>query len=244
MGLIKGISYNIRGLALGVRTPKLLVLGLIRFLTVVAVTVLAAGIILYYHDTLMGLLWPRPENRWLVWLWYPVSWLLSLALMGLSAVIAYLISQVLFCVVIMDQMSRITERMTTGEILQDGHSSWWRQLFYLIGQEIPRAVVPVLLTLTLTLLGWLTPFGPFTTIVLAGLTVVFIAWDSTDLTPARRMRPFSERLRFLFKTLPFHLGFGILFLIPLINILFLAFAPVGATLYYLSLADERPGRLQ
>jgi CysZ protein len=47
------------------------------------------------------------------------------------------------------------------------------------------------------------------------------------------MEPFKERFRRLTSTLPFHLGFGILFLIPLLNILFLSFAPVGATLYYI-----------
>jgi CysZ protein len=35
------------------------------------------------------------------------------------------------------------------------------------------------------------------------------------------------------KTIPFHLGFGLPFLVPILNIVFLAFAPVGATLYYL-----------
>jgi len=45
--------------------------------------------------------------------------------------------------------------------------------------------------------------------------------------------PFGERFRMLRRTLPFHLGFGLLFLIPFLNILFLSFAPVGATLYYI-----------
>jgi CysZ protein len=35
------------------------------------------------------------------------------------------------------------------------------------------------------------------------------------------------------KAIPFHLGFGLPFLVPILNILFLSFAPVGATLYYL-----------
>jgi CysZ protein len=63
------------------------------------------------------------------------------------------------------------------------------------------------------------------------VTVVFLAWDNTDLVPARRMVPFQERFRFLLKTLPFHLGFGLWFLIPVLNLLFLSFAPVGGTLY-------------
>jgi len=81
--------------------------------------------------------------------------------------------------------------------------------------------------------SWLTPLGPIVTILSSAVTVIFLAWDNTDLIPARRMEPFKERFRRLTSTLPFHLGFGILFLIPLLNILFLSFAPVGATLYYI-----------
>jgi CysZ protein len=82
-------------------------------------------------------------------------------------------------------------------------------------------------------LGWLTPLGPIVTILSSMAAAIFLAWDNTDLIPARRMAPFKERFRLLMSTLPFHLGFGLLFLIPLLNILFLSFAPVGATLYYI-----------
>jgi CysZ protein len=102
---------------------------------------------------------------------------------------------------------------------------------FLIKQEIPGAIVPVLLSLLLLIIGWLTPLGPMITILSAGIAVIFLAWDNTDLTPARQLVPFSERFRSLRGSLLFHLGFGLLFLIPVLNILFLSFAPVGATLY-------------
>jgi CysZ protein len=57
--------------------------------------------------------------------------------------------------------------------------------------------------------------------------------DNTDLTPARQLVPFRERFRSLRRSLLFHLGFGLLFMIPVLNILFLSFAPVGATLYHI-----------
>ncbi|MFC1864184.1 hypothetical protein ACFL1Z_09570, partial [Thermodesulfobacteriota bacterium] len=59
----------------------------------------------------------------------------------------------------------------------------------------------------------------------------FLAWDNTDLMPARQMIPFKTRFKLLSGNLLFHLGFGLWFLIPIVNILFLAFAPIGATLY-------------
>ena len=238
MGFIKGISYNFKGLILGLRTPRLLVLGLIRFSLIIAVTAVAIGVIVYFHNSLLRSIWPRPQSAWLIWLWYLVSWLFSIVLMGLSALMAYLISQVLFSVVIMDQMSRITEKIATGSVSQDSRLGWWRQFIHLIKQEIPRTVLPIFFTLLLTVLGWLTPLGPMLTLVLTAAAVVFVAWDNTDLTPARRLHPFGKRFRFLLRTLPFHLGFGLLFLIPVANILFLAFAPVGATLYFVTINNE------
>ena len=239
MGFLNGIIFNLKGVSLGLRTPKLLLLGLIRFCLIIAFTAVAISMILYFHNSLLESIWPQPQSAWLKGVWHLISWFLTIILMGLSVVIAYLISQILFSIVIMDQMSRITETLVTGNITQSDQLSWWKQFVHLIKQEIPRAILPIFFTLLLTVLGWLTPLGPLVTLLLTGTAVIFIAWDNTDLTPARRLYPFGDRFRYLLKTLPFHLGFGILFLIPVANILFLAFAPVGATLYYIRDKDEK-----
>lgn len=237
MGFIKGIKYNLQGLALGLKTPKLLFLGAVRFVAVVLITIFAAGAILVYHQEILNLIWSRPESHWVLWAWHLLSWLLSLVLVGLSAVLSYLISQILFSVFIMDQMSRITEKMRCGHSLESDNIPFLHQFFYLVQQEIPRATIPVLLALVLVMLGWLTPLGPVITVVSSAVGVIFLAWDNTDLIPARQMESFKKRFKTLLKTLLFHLGFGSLFLIPVLNILFLSFAPVGAALYYL---DHHP----
>lgn len=231
MNLFSGIKYNLRGLGMGLKTPKLLVLGLIRFMTVILITIFAAGLILVYHQEILGFLWIKPENQWVTWLWYLLSWLLSAVLVGLSAILSFLVSQILFSVFIMDLMSRITEKMVTGGIRESSVIPWWQQFLFLVKQEIPRATIPVLLSLLLIILGWLTPLGLVITVLSSAVAVIFLAWDNTDLTPARQLVPFKERFGSLMRSLLFHLGFGSLFLIPVLNILFLSFAPVGATLY-------------
>jgi CysZ protein len=237
MNLISGIAYNYRGLKLGLKTPVLLFLGLVRFFVIVILTVVSASLILKYHNEILSLLWGKPESNWIVWLWYVVSWFLTLLLMGLSAVISFLIAQVLFSVMIMDTMSRITEQRVTGREKEARHMSWFKYFFYLLRQEIPRAVIPVMIILILMVLGWLTPLSPVTTIISALAAGVFLAWDNTDLIPARRHESFRGRFKFLVKNLGFHLGFGLWFLIPVLNILFLSFAPVGATLYHIERID-------
>jgi CysZ protein len=232
MNFFKGIAYNLRGVKLSLKTPRLLILGLTRLVVVVFITILSASLILLYHQQILNLIWSKPESQLFLWLWHLVSWLLSFFLVGVSAILSYLISQILFSVVIMDTMSRITERLVSGPENELRKMPFVQHFFYLIRQEIPRATIPVLLTLLLMILGWLTPLGPVVAIISSAIAAVFLSWDNTDLVPARRLDPFGRRFNFLLKNLPFHLGFGLLFLIPVVNILFLSFAPVGATLYY------------
>jgi CysZ protein len=222
---------------MGLKTPVLLFLGFVRFLVIVILTVVLASLILKYHNEILSLLWGKPESNWIVWLWYVVSWLLTFFLMGLSAVISFLIAQILFSVMIMDTMSRITEQRVTGREKEAKHMSWFKYFFFLLRQEIPRAVIPVMIIMILMVLGWLTPLSPVTTVISALAAGVFLAWDNTDLIPARRHESFRGRFKFLVKNLGFHLGFGLWFLIPVLNIVFLSFAPVGATLYHIERID-------
>ena len=233
MTLFSGIRYNFKGLWLGIRTPRLLMLGLLRFAVVALLTVGLSGLILAKHADILALLWQRPESAWIVWVWYLVSWLLSAILMGVAVVVAYLIAQILFAVFIMDLMSRITERLITGQKAASPPVSVMVQMGFLLRQELPRNIIPVVLTLLIMLLGWFTPLGPVLTVVGPLVAAIFLAWDNTDLVPARQLQPFGRRFKTLGRSLPFHLGFGLPFLIPILNMLFLSFAPVGATLYHL-----------
>jgi CysZ protein len=191
MNLFSGIKYNLQGLSLGVKTPKLLLLGVIRFMVVIIITILSAGLILAYHQEILNLMWSKPESQWIIWLWYLLSWLLSAVLVGCAIVLSYLVSQILFSVFIMDLMSRITEKTVTGSVREPNKIPWWQQFLFLIKQEIPRTIVPVLLSLVLIGLGWLTPLGPIVMILSSAAAVIFLAWDNTDLIPARRMVPFK-----------------------------------------------------
>ncbi len=239
MGFFKGLRYNWRGLQMGLRTPKLLFLGLVRFVAVVIVTVVFAGMILTYHEQILVMMWAKPESAWVVWLWHLVSWMVSLLLIGVSTVVAYILTQILFSVFIMDLMSRFTEKRLTGKVEEPTDLPLLTQLFFLIKQETPRAIIPLVISMSIMLVGWLTPLGPIVTVVSSLAAAIFLAWDNTDLVPARRMLPFKARFAYLVKHIGFHAGFGIWFLIPLMNMLFLSFAPVGATLFHVD-ADAGP----
>lgn len=232
MGFFQGIAYNFKGLVFALKSPKLLLLGTLRFVAVLVLTIISATLILTYHQQILNLIWTRPESAWIIWVWHIVSWLLSFLLVGASAVLSYLLAQILFSVVIMDIMSRITEKKIKGHV-DEPKVSLIKLFGYLVRQEIPRTTIPVLISLVLMIVGWVIPLGPILVLFSSLVAVIFLAWDNTDLVPARRMVPFRERFRLLMKSIPFHLGFGLPFLIPGANIVFLSFAPVGATLYHM-----------
>jgi CysZ protein len=233
MGFLNGLVFNLRGLKLGFTTGKLLFWGLVRFALLILIMSVLGGLILTHQQDLMNLLWSKPENRWLIWLWHVVAWLASLFLIGLSAIVSLVISQLFFSALVMDHMARITEIKITGAVAEPEKVSLWKMFVLVILQEIPRSVIPLIASLAIMVFGWMTPLGPILTILSSGLAIIFLSWDNTDLIPARNRVPFKKRFAFLMKTIPFHLGFGLPFLIPILNILFLSFAPVGATLYYL-----------
>ncbi len=219
------------------RTGRLLFWGMIRFVLALLVVSVLTVLILAYHKEMMELIWIKPESPWIVWLWYLASWVISLLLMLIATFVAFLLSQVLFSAVIMDHMSRITESMVRGRVREPATTSPFHILLYLTKQEIPRVFIPVSVSLFVMILSWITPFGPPLAGASSVLAVVSLAWDNTDLVPARRFVPFRERWQLLKKNFFFHLGFGLPFLIPILNIVFLSFAPIGATLYYLEKHD-------
>ncbi len=239
MKFFSGLKYNIRGLWMALRDPKLLLLGISRFVLVLILTIVAASLILHYHAQILELVWQRPESPWVTWLWYIVSWLLSVFLVGISGVLSFLLSQILFSVVIMDLMSRIVEKKLTGRVEEPSDMPFFKWFIYLIKQEIPRNIVPVTISLLIMVVGWATPLGPVFTFVSSLVTILFLAWDNTDILPARRLLPFKERFKWLMKNIPFHLGFGLPFLVPVANIVVLSYAPVGATLYHLE-STQKP----
>ena len=241
-GFFHGIRYNFRGLKFGLKTPSLLALGVTRLVIILVLTAVAIALVIARYQQITEAMWTRPESSWLIWLWYVLSWLVVLLLSGISAVVAFLVAQILFSVLIMDYMSRIVERRTVGDEVAPPAMPWFSYFFYLLKQEIPRAILPICSSLLLMVLGWLTPLAPVLTLLSPLLAGIFLAWDNTDLVPARRLVAFGERFTFLRRNFGFHLGFGLCFLIPIFNILLLSFAPVGGTLYYLEHLDKDSNR--
>ena len=88
MNLYYGLKYNIRGVAMALKTPKLLVLGILRFAIVLFFTLFLSGLVLYWHNEILTMIWTMPESGLLLYLWKAVSWILSLFLAGVAMVLS------------------------------------------------------------------------------------------------------------------------------------------------------------
>ncbi|MBT8332124.1 MAG: hypothetical protein KJP06_07315, partial [Deltaproteobacteria bacterium] len=66
MDLFRGIHYNLKGLRMGLKTPRLLMLGIVRIVIVVILTLVAISLVLVYHQEILNLLWSKPHNPWVV----------------------------------------------------------------------------------------------------------------------------------------------------------------------------------
>ena len=93
MKFLAGLKYNLEGLKLGLTTPKLMALGLVRFVLFLALAVGAAILAFKFYQDIFSMLWSRPESAWLVWLWHFVSWIAGLILFGMALMVAYLVGQ-------------------------------------------------------------------------------------------------------------------------------------------------------
>ncbi|MFO7910552.1 MAG: EI24 domain-containing protein [Desulfotignum sp.] len=233
MDFFSGIKYNVQGVFFALKHPGLLWLGLLRFVIVFILALVFTGMVFFWHEQILSLIWKMPDKGMLVYVWHLISWVLSLLLAAVAVVAAYLTAQLFFGVFIMDYMSRLTEKIVLGKEISYADTSWPALFVYLVCQEIPRAVIPLIITGGIMVLGLFTPLGPVIIVLSTISASVFLAWDNTDLVPARKMIPFRVRLGFLGHTVGFHIGFGLLFLIPWVNIVLLSFAPIGATLYHI-----------
>jgi len=144
----------------------------------------------------------------------------------------------------MDHMARITEIKFTGAVTEPEKLPLWKSFASIILQEIPRSIVPLIISLVILVFGWVTPLGPILTVLSEPWQSSFSPGTHTDLIPARILLPFKKRFGFLMKYDSFSSWFRTPFPGPILNIVFLSFAPVGATLYYLEKQGAEEKRRQ
>jgi len=231
MGFFYGLWCHIEALKIFKQQKSLIFWALLRFIVLIVLFVILSTIAISYNKEVLQLFWIKPENYFLLILWYILLFLTSIVLMFVAGIISYIISQVLFGVLIADHMSILTERIITGNVTNPQMNL--RHLIFLVKQEIPRTFIPLIITSAIMVFGWILPLGVVLVVASVLISCLFTAWDYTDLVPARALYSFKERFGIFKKEILGHLGFGLPFAIPFLNVVLFSIGPVSGTLFYL-----------
>ncbi|HEV2893536.1 MAG TPA: EI24 domain-containing protein, partial [Actinomycetota bacterium] len=228
-------------------TPGVRLLGIVPVLLAALVVLALLGVLVVYLDELADALTPFADrwdesSRTLIRVGTGLAVLLgSTAVLVVSfTVIAQIIGQPFY--------ERISDRIEhqLGAVPAGTDAPWWR--------TFPRASLESALLLAMTLactaplfvLGLLPVFGQTVVPVLQALVAgFFLAVELLAIPLERRGLHLSGRLRFVWRHRAQTLGFGLtaffLFLVPLMNVLALPGAVVGATLLVRRLSGDPAG---
>jgi CysZ protein len=246
-GPLAGGADVLRGIGLFLGTPGVRLLGIVPVLLAALVVLALLGVLVVYLDELADALTPFADrwdesSRTLIRVGTGLAVLLgSTAVLVVSfTVIAQIIGQPFY--------ERISDRIEhqLGAVPAGTDTPWWR--------TFPRASLESALLLAMTLactaplfvLGLLPVFGQTVVPVLQALVAgFFLAVELLAIPLERRGLHLSGRLRFVWRHRAQTLGFGLtaffLFLVPLMNVLALPGAVVGATLLVRRLSGDPDG---
>ena len=246
-GPLAGGADVLRGIGLFLGTPGVRLLGIVPVLLAALVVLALLGVLVVYLDELADALTPFADrwdesSRTLIRVGTGLAVLLgSTAVLVVSfTVIAQIIGQPFY--------ERISDRIEhqLGAVPAGADAPWWR--------TFPRASLESALLLAMTLacsaplfvLGLFPVFGQTVVPVLQALVAgFFLAVELLAIPLERRGLRLSGRLRFVWRHRAQTLGFGLtaffLFLVPLMNVLALPGAVVGATLLARRLSGDPAG---
>ena len=246
-GPVAGGRDVLRGIGVFLGTPGVRLLGILPVLLAALVVLALLGLLVVYVDELADALTPFADrwdesSRTLIRVGTGLALLLgSTAVLVVSfTVIAQILGQPFY--------ERISDRIEhqLGAPPAGADAPWWR--------TFPRASLESALLLAMTLactaplfvLGLFPVFGQTVVPVLQALVAgFFLAVELLAIPLERRGLHLAGRLRFVWRHRAQTLGFGLtaffLFLVPLMNVLAMPGAVVGATLLVRRLSGEEAG---
>jgi CysZ protein len=247
-GPVAGGADVLRGIGMFLGTPGVRLLGIVPVLLAGLLVLAVLGVLVVYLDELTNTLTPFADrwdesSRTLIRVGTGLALLLgSTAVLVVSfTVIAQIIGQPFY--------ERISDRIEhqLGVAPAGADAPWWR--------TFPRASLESALLLAMTLacttpllvLGLFPVLGQTVVPVLQALVAgFFLAVELLAIPLERRGLHLAGRLRFVWRHRAQTLGFGItaflLFLVPLMNVLAMPGAVVGATLLVRRLSGDQDGR--
>lgn len=233
---VKGVGFFGRGLGILLRSPKLLLLGVLP--VVVTALLLAAGLIalIYWIDDLSALVTPFAEDWAEVWR-AAVRIAAGIALVGLAVVVGMVSFSALTLAVGGPFYEHIAEKVEDdlGGVPGDAELSWWRMLWVGLRDGVLLALRSLLFTLPLTVAGFVPVVGQTVVPVLTALVSAwFLALELVAVSFYRRGMDLRQRQAAMRRRRGLALGLGLpatlLCMIPFAALVVFPVAFVGGVL--------------
>lgn len=231
-----GVGLLGRGLALYLRNPALIALGIVPAL--ISGVLYTAGIValIYFLPDLAAALTGFADG-WAGWLRSSVRFVAGAALLGLGGIIGVLTFTALTLIIGDPFYEKISEKVEAryGGIPGEVEVPWYRSLGRSVVDALRLVALSVLIGLPLFAAGFIPLVGQTVVPVLAACVAGwFLAVELSGVPFQRRGQRLADRRRVLKAQRPVVLGFGVAvflcFLIPLGAVLLTPAAVAGATL--------------
>lgn len=224
-----------------------------------AVCLSAAAVLVYGNaggiDAIVVSALPSLEaDAWYEWLWVgPGSLLLWLVralwlfVVAATALVAGLLTATLLASPVLDVLSQRVERVISGVAAGDDEpltsAGLVRDALGSLANEARRLARFVALSLAITALGWLVPFGPvLAPLALAMLAIAFLPLEYAGMALDRRRIPFAQRRAWLARHRARSIGLGAagfaVGLVPGLNFLLLPALIVAGTIFVIETPPE------
>jgi CysZ protein len=236
----EGWRFHIKGIRFAFQHLSFLALSILPFVLALSLYVFAFYLFTLYADDLLGMLWHLENgesSRYVGWLYWAYIHLVKALLYVIVLVIMFytfiVISNILASPVYDHLVSRY-QRAYHPDAYAAQTTSSKKGILAVMKEEVKKAALMLAVPLLLLLIPVI---GALLGFVVAGL---FIAWDYVDFSLSKDYPLLKDRIKALWRHKAFFLGFGFPLLIPLLGLVILPFAILGATILYFDRMREAP----
>jgi len=226
-------GYHLKGIKFAFKHVSFLFLSLLPFLITVALYVTLFFVLVHNADYLLDMIWkvkPDESSKYVAWLYWVYMHVIKFTLYLLTFIImlyTFTVAANLFASPLYDFISTRYERLFTQSSNKEPSLPFFERISRVLKEEIKKSlfvfILPFLVFFIIPVIGFVLSFI---------LAAAFIAWDYIDFSLSRYKPELKERLKTLWRFRYYFFGFGFPLLIPVLNIVFLPFSILGATILY------------
>ena len=228
-GFFLGLSAHGAGIRFALQNKRYLAMALIPFCLTILIYTASLWSFARFDESLLNYFWTvdsSTSSGFIAVLYWLYTHVVKLLLYFLLFILFYFLFIIITNILASPFYDHIAESINTLNKSNEG-------LLKTVLEELKKAsfvIVIPLIFLFIPVIGGIISFI---------LAAVLLAWDFIDFSLSKELPVFKDRFRFIRTHFFLMFGFGILLLVPIINIILYPFAIISASLLYGSLKNSK-----